>query len=227
MRFDTGAYAFSMRLPTSIACVALTLLTLPSSARAEHLSGTLPQPPEGYIQCSYASAEVTRWTPAEGPMASFVADAYLTSADLFMGLGYDERGFWSAEADSGSDACDDCGTLRLVHTSFAGAREAFVVDRGADGEPDITPAQRRTNIKQKIFALAKGPLAVEKLHHDYELSTPKHDAEGTIERFTGWFAQVKKRDGALLRFGIVNVSFMCWCHPHWAGYTLAAPKKRP
>ncbi len=214
-----------MRPRALLGSALLALVTAAPSARAERLSGQLPDPADGYLACSGASADVRRWTPADGPLASFVADAYLQSSDVFVGLGYDKGGFWSAEADTGGDACDDCSTLRLVHTSFAGRRESFVVGQGADREPDLTREERRAKIKQRIFAVASSKLPVAELRHDYALTLPKHDAEGTIERFSGWFAEVKKKDGALLRFGIVTESQMCWCFPKWVGYTLAAPKK--
>jgi hypothetical protein len=217
-----------MRHLALFVCAALTAFTVAPPARAERLAGQRPDPVDGVAQCSYSSADVRRWSPADGPLASFVADAYLESSSLFVGLGYDRRGFWSAEADSGVDACDDCSTLRLVRTTFRGERESFVVGQGAEHEPGLTRDERRARIKQKIFAVAASSLVVGDLRHDYTLGLPKHDADGTIERFSGWFAEVKKKkDGALLRFAIVSEPHMCWCTPRWVGYTLAPPKKPP
>lgn len=77
-----------------------------------------------------------------------------------------------------------------------------------------------------IFAVAVGPLEVKGLRHDYGFTLPSHDTEGKISKFTGWFAEVKMRDGALLRFALVSEPLLCHCVSSWRGYTLAAPKKK-
>jgi hypothetical protein len=174
------------------------------------------------------SAEVLRWTPSEGSLANYLADRFARNDDMFIALGYDAKGFWSAEADIGSDACEGaCTTMSLVHTSFDGKeRRSFLVGRSEHDEPG-TPAERRKKLKARIFRVVASDLDLGALEQDYSFQLPKHDAAGKIEKFSGWLAQVQKRDRALLRFKLVNESQMCWCFPSWSAYTLAAPKPKP
>jgi hypothetical protein len=212
-----------MRCLAPVAFGLLALFALPETASAIQLSGELR--PKG-ANCAFASAEVLRWSPAAGPLASFVTDAYLEKDSVYVAIGYDAQGFWSAQADPGGDGCDDCSQLFLRHTAFSGkVLSSHLVGEGSnlDQEPDAT--KRRNAIKQRIFTVAKGSLDLTALRHDYELSVPKHDADGAIEKFSGWFAQIKKKDGALLRFAIVSTPFMCWCDSSWKAYTLAQPAK--
>lgn len=220
-----------MRLRDVAASLTVALsLALPTTASAIQLSGELKPPkgaPEGtFVNCAHESAEVLRWTPAAGPLASYVADAYLASQNVFIVIGYDARGYWTAEADPGTDACG-CSTLYLRHTSFAGERlSSHTLGRGSEADTEQDQVKRRDAIKQKIFTVAKGPLDVSALRQDLTLTLPKHDAEGNIEKFTGWFAELKKKDGALVRFAVVSTPFMCWCDSSWKAYTLAPPKKK-
>ena len=220
-----------MRTLAPLALGLFTIFALPETASAIQLSGVRNPPkgsPEGtFVNCAYESAEVLRWTPQAGPLASFVADAALEKSGVYVALGYDADGFWTAEEDPRGDGCDDCSELYLRHTSFSGTvLSSHLVGEGSDGAEENDPKKRRDGIKQRIFAVAKGPLDVRALRHDYELSVPKHDADGNIEHFTGWFAQIKKRDGALLRYAMVSTPFMCWCDSRWKAYTLAAPAKK-
>jgi hypothetical protein len=220
-----------MRTLAAVTVGALFSL-LTSTASAIPLSGELKppagSPPDAFVSCASASAEVLRWSPAAGPLASYVTDAYLDKTDVFIALGYDSAGFWSAEGDPGNDGCDSCGRLFLRHTGFDGKQlSQHQIGQGLDNDPDRDDAKaRRAAIKQKIFAVAKGPLDVAALRHDFTMSLPKHDADGHIDRFSGWFAEVKKKDGAVLRYAIVSSSFMCWCSSSWRAYTLAAPPKQ-
>ncbi len=205
----------------SLFVFALVVLFEATPAAATPLSGDA-----GDGSCAYSSADVLVWKPSAGSLANFLADEFERAGNLFIALGYDANGFWSAEADIGSDACDDCSTMHLVRTSFDGKeRKTFVIGRGRDQE-EGTPAERRKKLKTRVFKVAASELNVKALKHDYTLELPKHDAEGKIEKFSGWFAQVKKKNGALLRFAIVNESRMCWCFPSWRAYTLAAPKPK-
>jgi hypothetical protein len=205
----------------SLFALAWLVLFEATPAAATPLSGDA-----GDSSCAYSSADVLSWTPSAGPLATFLADEFERAGNLFVALGYDANGFWSAEADTGSDACDDCSTLRLVRTSFDGKeRKTFVVGQGLDLE-EGTAAERRQRLKTRVFKVAASELNLKALKHDYKLELPKHDAEGRIEKFSGWFAQVKKKDGALLRFALVNESQMCWCFPSWRAYTLAEPKPK-
>lgn len=219
-----------MHLRGWVGFALLASLALPATARAERLSGQLEpkagSPPDTFVSCAFASAEVLRWTPADGPLASYVADAFLTKGDVFIALGYDARGLWSAEADPGTDACA-CSRFYLRHTSFSGERlSSHLIGQGSESDEQTDPLKRRNGIKQKVFTVASGPLDVTSLRQDFSIALPKHDAEGTIEKFSGWFAEIKKTDGALLRFAIVSTPTMCWCNSTWKAYTLAAPKKK-
>jgi hypothetical protein len=51
---------------------------------------------------------------------------------LWVGLGYTEAGFWSAEAHPPDDACEGCETLDVVVTGFDGKRRSFPVIGTAD-----------------------------------------------------------------------------------------------
>ncbi|MFO0547081.1 MAG: hypothetical protein U0271_01770 [Polyangiaceae bacterium] len=217
-----------MRVPSRVAALvgsALFALFVGRAQAAETtLVGELQAPPDRVLMCSHFRATVMRWTPAEGPPATFIADTYMRlGGNTFIGLGYDATGYWSAEATRGSDPCDDCSFLSIVHTGFDGKREFYPVGQGVDFDPQQSPAERRKSIKQKIFTLAAGPLDFKSLRHDYRLTLPKHDADGQIARFTGWFVEVETKDKPLLRFGVWAESFMCWCEDGWVGYTLKGP----
>src|SRR5262245_58474701 len=89
--------------------------------------------------CESVAADVVRWRPSDGAPASFIAERFVAEeyGNVLILLGRDASGFWTAEVNSGSDACDDCGVLRLVHTSFAGERKSYVVaDKQKLGELD-------------------------------------------------------------------------------------------
>jgi hypothetical protein len=213
---------------------ALTALLFGTMAQAEQLTGTGGN-------CVGGVADVRTWRPEHGPAAAFIANAY-TSAEgtLFIGLGFDAQGFWSVEDHSGSDAGEGPGVLYLAHTSFKGVRTLHKVYDGTEHasfeevrQPDDTVEQtmarlhdaQRAAIKKRLFTLAAGPWKVKSLSHDYRLGTPKRNEEGSIETFTGWFAEAAMHGKPTLRFGIVGEPFMCWCDYGWRGYTLAAPKK--
>ncbi|NUP05787.1 MAG: hypothetical protein HOW73_06980 [Polyangiaceae bacterium] len=215
-----------MKTIGTLAAAALAFtLAVSSDASAEGLRG---EPFGGGIGCGSAYADIERWTPAEGPAAAYIADAFMQhGGSLWMALGYDDTGFWSAEGYA-ADACDDCDQLDLVHTTFSGTRTSFSVLtselRDKSRSADDPAATLRAGIKQRLFSLAAKTWPVTKLSHDYKLELPKHDADGKIEKFTGWMAEVKKKDGFLLRFGPVGHPHMCWCDQSFTGYTLAKPK---
>jgi hypothetical protein len=202
----------------SALALGLVLMGAASTARAERLSGELPMKEDAFVSCSSFSADILQWTPADGPAATFIADAFERSgASLWVGLGYDASGFWSAESAAASDACDDCNYLDLVHTSFTGTRTVYAVVDSV-----TTPATSlRQALKTRLFGLAASRWPVARLSHDYKLRLPKRDPEGRIEKFSGWMAEVSKRGGFLLRFGQTSTSSMCWCSDDWNGYALA------
>ena len=75
------------------------------------------------------SVQVIVWSPAKGPPARFVADAFRarTTTAMWIGLGSTKTGFWSVEGGDANDACDDCQILDLVETRFDGTRKAYPV----------------------------------------------------------------------------------------------------
>jgi hypothetical protein len=219
-----------MHLRDLLAIVTTSLL-FATTARAETLSGEAGS-------CVGGVADVRTWRPELGPPASFIANAY-TSAEgtLFVGLGFDASGYWSIEDHTGMDASDEGSILYLAHTRFDGGRELHRVYDGSEHGsydelrlPDDTPEQtlaryqkaQRAAIKRRLFQLAAGPWKVATLSHDYRLKTPKRTEDGSLESFTGWFAEATKTGQPVLRFGIFGEPFMCWCDDAWRGYTLAA-----
>lgn len=226
-----------MRALLCAAALFAGLFTSSAAAHAEQLLG------ETGSNCGSHVADVRVWRPEYGPPAAFIADAYLSpEGSLFVGLGFDKTGFWSAEDEPGTDACDDCGQLNLVHTTFRGVRKTHVVYSSKDApETDLeapatagdetqriarSQSKKRELIKKRLFSLAAGPWKIKSLSHDYRLSTPRRDEDGKIERFTGWFAEASQTGEPTLRFGIVSRPFMCWCDDSWQGYALASPKKK-
>jgi hypothetical protein len=205
------------------AAVLMACALVAGEAKAVSLTGTLAREEGG--NCALKHAEVLKWTPADGPPASFIADAFLDhGGSLWMALGYDESGFWSAEG-YWNDASDEGGGLVLVHTSFSGKRRSSPVAAYDLAQKHPDRAELRKAIKARLFTLAAGTWNVEKLSHDYKLKLPKHDAEGRIETFTGWMAEVSRPGGFVLRFAPTASTFMCWCDYSWTGYALAKPKK--
>lgn len=202
--------------------VGLLVVVVPGSASAEKVIAE-NQDESTISTCPYGSAEVLKWDATKDLPANFIADQYVPIyGGLFIGLGYDDDGFWSARSDS-EDACDLCNPLELVHTKWSGDETRYVVV-SADERQDLRedPKATRALVKQRLFALAKSTWPVEKLRRDYELTTPAHDADGKIEKFTGWFANVQAGSHQL-RFAQVADSVMCWCMGRWKGYALAKP----
>jgi hypothetical protein len=176
--------------------------------------------PESVGGCESMSADVVRWRPGDGPAASFVAERFVAQeyGNVLVLLGGDTSGFWTAETNVPSDACDDCDVLRLVHTSFAGERKSYVVAEKQKLVELDGPA-RIAHVKKSLFALAAGPWHGSALSQDYHLSFPQND-EGLLRRYTGWFAEVRVAGKPGLRFGVESKSFMCWCSNSWRGYAL-------
>lgn len=209
-------------LALGVLAVGLLVYVVPCSATAERVYAK-DQDHATIATCPYAGADVVSWDATKDLPANFIADQYgPSSGGLLIGLGYDDEGFWSARSDS-EDACDLCNSLDLVHTKWSGVETSYeVMSSNERNELAQDPKATRDLVKQRLFSLAKTTWPVEKLRRDYALETPKHDAEGQIENFTGWFASVKA-GGHELRFAQVAENVMCWCMGRWKGYALAKP----
>lgn len=209
-------------LAIGVLAVGILVGVVPGSASAEKVIAE-NQDDATIATCPYAGADVVKWDATKDLPANFIADQYVPIyGGLFIGLGYDDDGFWSARSDS-EDACDLCNSLELVHTTWAGVETTYeVVSSRERSDLAQDPKATRELVKQRLFALAKSTWPVEKLHRDYELTTPPHDADGKIEKFTGWFANVQAGSHQL-RFAQVADSVMCWCMGRWKGYALAKP----
>jgi hypothetical protein len=172
--------------------------------------------------CNLVRGDVVRWNRGGGPPAAFIAERFVAgSGNELIALGADAAGFWTAETAVPSDGCDDCRVLKLVHTTFAGKRKSYVVaDAATLGELEAN--ERRARVKGSLFKLAAGPWNVRELSQRYRLRLVKHDGEGRIHRYTGWFADVRVPGQPGLRYGIRSESFMCWCSDAWLAYPLRA-----
>ena len=210
-----------MRLLGSALAVVLALCSVPAAATPLWVDGE----PTDFGGCNLVRAEVTRWSPSDGPPVAFIAERFLQNAggNALILLGADAQGFWSAEMRSESDACDECDVLHLVHTSFAGKRQSYLVTEAMKlAELELSPDARRARVKQALFRLAAGPWQVSKLSQQYRLTLPRHDGEGRLARYTGWFAEARVARQPGLRFGVHERNVMCWCMPSWRGYALRA-----
>jgi hypothetical protein len=211
-----------MRLPPAIMTVVVASAPLIlRSPQAAAIPLWVDGEPTSLGGCNLVSADVMRWMPSKGPPAAFIADRFLENRgrSSLIVLGVDATGVWTAEMHTITDACDDCDVLHLVHTSFRGKRNSHLVAESVE-LAELEPEQRRARVKQALFRLAAGPWNVPALSQQYRLSLPKHDAEGRLERYTGWFADVRVDRNPGLRFGVRSVSQMCWCSPSWRGYVL-------
>jgi len=180
-------------------------------------------------QCSALSADLARWSPADGPPARFVAEAFARGdGHRWLGLGYTDDGFWSAEAGPPNDACDACGNLDLVLTRFDGTRHGFPVVGLADrsrleGQP---PAALRDLALQRLWHLAATVWPAGGLKQTYAFRLPpKRAADGSVDPYPGWMGEASERGGWLLRFGLTADPIMCWCHYAWRGWALAGAHK--
>lgn len=168
------------------------------------------------VGCRTSGALVVRWTPADGPPAAFLARHFVEGGgNTLITLGADAAGLWTAEMGSG-DACDDCNELNLVHTGFDGKRKTHRV-ASATTMYELGPEARLQKAKQALFALAAGPWNPARTTQDYRVVLPKH-AEGRLERYTGWFAEVRVAQKPAIRFGVETDSMNCWCFDHWRAY---------
>jgi hypothetical protein len=210
-----------MRLPPAIMMVVVSTPLSLCSPQAAAMSLWVDGEPTSLGGCNLVSAEVMRWTPSKGPPAAFIADRFLENRgrSSLIVLGVNATGVWTAEMHTITDACDDCDVLHLVHTSFGGKRNSYLVAESME-LAELAPEQRLTRVKQALFRLAAGPWNVPALSQQYRLSLPKHDAEGRLEHYTGWFVDVRVDRNPGLRFGVRSVSQMCWCSPSWRGYAL-------
>ena len=212
-----------MRLPPAIIMVVVSAPLILRSPPAAAMSLWVDGEPTSLGGCNLVSADVVRWTPSKGPPAAFIADRFLENRgrNSLIVLGVDATGVWTAEMHTITDACDDCDVLHLVHTSFGGKRNSYLVAESMKlAELEPAPERRLARVKQALFRLAAGPWNVQALSQQYRFSLPKHDTKGRLERYTGWFADVRVDRNPGLRFGVRSVSQMCWCSPSWRGYVL-------
>ncbi len=179
--------------------------------------------------CSALSADLARWSPADGPPARFVAETFARGGGhQWLGLGYTADGFWSAEAGPGSDACDACSTLDLVLTRFDGTRRAFPVVSSLDrshleGQPRDA---LRDLALQRLWHLAATVWPAPALKQTYAFRLPpKRAADGSVDPYPGWMGEASERGRWLLRFGLAADPIMCWCHYAWRGWALAGAHK--
>ena len=185
---------------------ALALVTsMGASAQAQQITIESPG------MCQQVSTRVLRWTPEMGPAAAYVAGAFALLGDVWIGLGADKTGYWSAETTS-NDACEnhDCTELQLVHTSYLGKRRSF--DVASYGTPSLEKA-----VKQRLFALAKKEWPVDALTHDDWVRVGKPKPEGLPD----WLVEVTRKNVPTLRFGVRAVVEGCSCAYFWTGYPLA------
>jgi hypothetical protein len=180
--------------------------------------------------CSSVSANLARWTPEAGPPARFVADAFASAGSgLWVGLGYTDAGFWSAEASAPNDACDTCDELNVVVTAFDGKRRSFPVITTADQQrlAMSPPGTLKTLALTRLWHLAGKDWPVARLQQDYRLRyAPNRNTDGLSDPYPGWMAETSMPGKGLLRFALrVDEQVMCWCEFGWHGWSLAAPKK--
>ncbi len=185
-------------------------------------------PPQG--SCSRVSADFSRWTPAAGPAARFIADAFTgKGSDLWIGLGYTDAGFWSAEAHAPNDACDACTMLDIVVTGFDGKRRALPVITSADRSrlEASSPEELKSFTLASLWRLAAKDWPVAKLQQDYQLRyAPNRDADGLSDPYPGWMVETSVSTKWQLRFALrVESHMMCWCMFGWRGWAPAAPRR--
>ncbi len=202
----------------ALSFLAAAIATSAASATALRVDGE-PTSPGG---CNLVAGDILRWKPSEGPPATFIAERFVTGGgNALIALGADAAGVWTAEMAIPSDGCDDCSVLRLVHTAFTGQRKSYLVAEAAKFE-ELGPSERRARVKQRLFELANGPWKVRDLSQRYRLRLVSHDRQGMVQRYTGWFAEMRVSDKPGLRFGVRSESFMCWCSDSWTAYPLRA-----
>ena len=204
---------------------ALTLASAKASAgptyvRAEGAPGS----------CSTVGAGFTRWTSADGPPARFIVNTFFSEAPSadWIGLGYTDEGFWTAEAYTPNDACDDCSLMDLVVTGFDGKRRSFPLITSIERNRITDRDARRNHVLQRLWTLASKDWPVAKLRHDYDIRfAPNRNVDGLSNPYPGWMAETSKRGSWLLRYALASKGqMMCWCLFGWKSWTLAAPAKR-
>lgn len=195
------------------ALCAATLLVHP----AEAVPLSVGAAPEGVGGCNVIETEVLRWTPRRGPPATYIVERYLQRpANLLVVVGVDGTGVWTAEVDAGSDACA-CSELFLVHTAFDGKRVRHAVGVGEElaASGSRLPSDR-AGMLRLIFALRSVPWG--QLRHEYSVTYPPRNADGSLKRYTGWFVQIRVRNHAPVRYGVLSEPQNCWCFQRWRGY---------
>lgn len=222
--------------PSFTAAAALTALALSTSlASAAPSAEPLRTPTVVYGAsrdgnadgaCTYRTAKFRKWTPADGAPARFIAQVTMAAdGNEWIGLGYDDRGYWAAEITT-NDACDHCETLALSRTGFDGKRKVIPVTTFDGGMGD------EKAILAKLFRIANaGEWDVTKLRHDATVQLAPRKPDGTVVNFpagqtAGWMVEARKPGLFQLRFAEIEESSMCWCISHFSGYALAKPKTR-
>lgn len=153
------------------------------------------------------TVEVLSWSPAEGPPARFVADAFRdrTTTALFIGLGSTATGFWSAEGGDTDDACDDCQTLDLVETRFDGTRK---VHRVLGPKDPTTKASQHARVLAALWSLAAqkvwSPAA---LDAGFSAATPTPKADEAPSHFVS----VRSKGHPRVVYDLRATTSMCWC----------------
>lgn len=190
-------------------CIATFLplvITSPASAASVSYEGMCAR-----------SATIIRWTPKEGAVARFVADAFAkdTQTGLWIGLGRDGTSFWSAEGGEPNDACDDCRILRLVQTRADGTRKVHKVF-GAEDTARIgsDPAARKAHVLATLWKLAKDTWPADKLTQDYALAVGKPETNVSANQRT-FAVKVFAKNKFDIRYEFGATTSMCWCFYEW------------
>jgi hypothetical protein len=204
------------RFMLSAILVAGILSTTPKQALAERLHGR--------STASLGFVDVIQWKSASGPIAEKIASTYLKTETFWIGLGYDQHGFWSAEGILENDACgSDCRNLNLVHTHFNGKRKSFPIVGLSSSQAlhsSSTVASTKVEIKQRIFKVIKQQWSTIKLKQNYQLQLPNRDKNGEIKKFSGWYVHVAQKGKFALRFRVDSSPIMCWDRFSWNAYPI-------
>jgi hypothetical protein len=205
--------------PSSIMAAALVSLSLLAASHAE----AEPLRFDGTANCEQPETEVLHWTPSKGPAAQFVADAFVKYGNVWIGLGADATGYWSAETID-NDACDphDCSFLQLVHTSFEGKRTVHLIGRH--------DSMDQATVKKKLFAVAAKSWPVASLTHGEKLRLAAHATDGAMAKLPGWWVEVTVprptvKKGTILRYGLAGKAEMsCACSYEWQAWKVVFGK---
>ncbi len=169
-----------------------------------------------YPSACRRSVEVVTWSPAKGPPARFIADAFRarTATAVWIGLGSTPTGFLSVQGGDANDACDDCRVLDLVETRFDGTRKTYSLLGAKDPSE---PTAQHAKVLAALWSLAaKKVWSPDGLDAAYTATPGVSKTAGDDPPYA---VSVVAKGHPRVVYDLRASTFMCWCEYRFTSTT--------